>query len=125
MNAYVVRTKDMRSYVEPVLDDGSGPSFPIQPIAPVIADTPAQAKKLFLDHYTSMGRSGVETDDYPNLRVRLLMRDVSVPFELDPGVVEERGGRHPINLLSFACWLRIHEVYDHDGKRCDCGDGDE
>lgn len=107
MNAYVVRTKDRRDYVEPVMDDGSGPSFEYQPIAPVVAETAGQAKNLFLREFAHRhGRNGVETDDYPNLRVRLLERDYDAPA----GVVEE----------SAHLWMRIHEVEDHGGAICDC-----
>lgn len=73
MNAYIVQTKEERSYVEPVLDDGNGPRFPCWPIAPVLAETPAHAKRLFLDAYADNFQSGVFGDDWTALRVRLLM----------------------------------------------------
>lgn len=106
MNAYMVRTRDMRSYTEPVMDDGSGPQIPYQPIAPVVAETPAQAKRLFLDEFTNKLRTGVYEDDWNELRVRLLAKNVS----LAAGVRES----------DDALWFRIHEVETHGGKACDC-----
>lgn len=79
LNAYLVKTKDMRSYTEPILDDGTGPSFPVWPMSPVVAATPSRAKSLFLRAFTGRGSTGVETDDYPNLRVTLLEKNVDVP----------------------------------------------
>ena len=76
MNAYVVRTKDRRTYVEPVLDDGSGPEFDTLPISPVIAPTPGRAKTIFMREFAHGSRTGVYSDDFLNLRVRLLARDV-------------------------------------------------
>lgn len=119
MNAYVIRTKDEREYVEPVLDDGSGPSFPYWPTGIFVASTPAQAKRDALTVWSNWQlRSGVETDDYPNLRARILFHDVDLvvsgvdrgelPFELDEDSFYGR------------CWGRLHEVLDHDGKSCDC-----
>ena len=81
MNAYVVKTKDSREYVEPILDDGTGPVFDCWPMSPVVAATPAQAKKIFLDAY-QRGNTGVYSDDWPNLRVRLLFKDVGLPAGL-------------------------------------------
>lgn len=110
MNAYVVRTKDARSYVEPLLEDGSGPSFPYLPIAPVVAETPGKAKALFLREFTSSPYSGVYDDDWPDLRCRLLFKDV----DEEPGVYEQmRSDDDPF-------WLRIHELDDHGGNPCDC-----
>lgn len=113
MNAYVVKTKEMRSYTEPVLDYGVGPQIPVQPIAPVVAATAAQAKRLFLDEFSHRSDSGVYTDDWTSLRVRLLFRDINVIgrlVDLRPGVHEEND----------ELWGRIHEVEDHDGLPCDC-----
>ena len=106
MNAYVVRMNEEREYVEPVMDDGSGPRIPYLPIAPVVADTPAQAKRLFLREFTHRSRSGVYTDDWTSLRVRLLARDVD--------------GKPGVDETNEALWLRVHEVDDHGGKPCDC-----
>jgi hypothetical protein len=106
VNAYVVRTKDERTYTEPVMDDGSGPQIPYWPIAPVVAATPAQAKRAFLDEFSRRPRSGVYTDDWTALRVRLLQKDVVLP----PGLHEEDG---PL-------WLRVHELEAHHGSGCDC-----
>jgi hypothetical protein len=78
----MVRTKDERTYVEPILDDGSGPTLDCWPMAPVVAETPAQAKALFLREFAPRLNTGVETDDYPNLRVRTLVKNVDLP----PGV---------------------------------------
>lgn len=79
LNAYMVRTKDERTYVEPILDDGSGPSLTCWPMAPVVAESPAQAKALFLSEFSQGLNSGVERDDYPNLRVRTLLKNVDLP----------------------------------------------
>ena len=80
MNIYLVKTKDIRSYKEVILDDGSGPEWDIWPMAPVAAETRGRAKSLFLKKYGfNRLHSGVETDDYPNLRTRLLFKDVNVP----------------------------------------------
>lgn len=106
MNAYVVQTKDVRSYTEPVLDDGSGPEIPYQPISPVVAETAAQAKHLFLTEFAHRPRTGVYSDDWTSLRVRLLARDV--PWS--QGVHEDN------DFL----WGRIHELEDHAGKSCSC-----
>lgn len=118
MNAYVVKTKEPREYAEDWIDFGDdvvgGIMVPImgvcQPIAPVVAETPAQAKRIFLTEFTSRSRSGVETDDWPSLRVRLLVKGT----ELSPGVHEK----------SDELWGRIHEVEDHGGKPCDCPEYD-
>ena len=106
MNAYVVKTKEPRGYIEPVLDDGSGPWIPCQPIAPVVAETPGRAKRLFLDEFAYRPRTGVETDDWTAIRVRVLYRDVSLP----------EGIREDDDQL----WSRIHELEDHAGASCDC-----
>lgn len=108
MNAYVVKTRDRREYVEPIPGFyGDGPRFPIWPMSPVVAETPAQAKQLFLIEFAhSRSNSGVETDDWTELRVRLLAKDVPVAagiYEFDEDL-----------------WFRIHEIEQHDGKRCDC-----
>ena len=78
MNAYLVKTKDERTYVEPLLDDGSGPIFACWPMAPVVAESPAKAKTLFLGEFKGRS-SGVETDDYLNLRVTTLVKRVDLP----------------------------------------------
>ena len=78
-NAYLVMTKERRTYVEPILDDGSGPEFDCWPMAPVIAESPGKAKTMFLRDFARGRSTGVETDDYPNLRVRLLERSVDLP----------------------------------------------
>ena len=78
-NVYLVKTKDQRTYTEPIMDDGSGPSFYCWPMAPVVAETPGKAKKLFLDAFAQGARTGVETDDYPNLRVTTLAKGVERP----------------------------------------------
>ncbi len=106
MNAYTVKTSEMRAYTEPVMDDGSGPRILCWPMSPVVAETPGQAKKLFLDEFSHQPRSGVETDDWTSLRVRLLYRDVPLP----------RGVREDDHAL----WARIHEIEDHHGRPCDC-----
>lgn len=111
MNAYVVKTKEMRSYTESVMDDGSGPRVPYWPIAPVVANSPAQAKHLFLIEFEHRSDSGVYGDDWNSLSVRLLARDVDMfNQELTRGVHEE----------SDWLWGRIHEVEDHAGRACDC-----
>lgn len=76
MNAYVVRTRDVRTVVEPIHDDGSGPSYDFLPIAPVVAGTRGRAKVLFLDEFSNRSRTGVESDDYLELRARLLAKNV-------------------------------------------------
>lgn len=77
MNAYLVQTRDEREYFEPITDDGQGPSFPYLPIAPVVAETPAQAKRLFLEEFARRPNSGVYHDDWNELRVRVLAKGVS------------------------------------------------
>lgn len=79
MNAYMVATKDQREYVEPIMDDGSGPTFICWPMSPVAAETAGRAKSLFLAAFGSGSRTGVYSDDYPNLRARLLAKGVSYP----------------------------------------------
>jgi hypothetical protein len=111
MNAYVVQTKDMRSYTEPVLDDGSGPLIPYQPIAPVVAESYAQAKYLFLREFAGSRNAGVYWDDWTDLRARLLYKD----YSLDAGVKED----------DDRLWGRIHELEDHDGAECDCPEEEE
>lgn len=78
LSAYLVKTKEARTYVEPILDDGTGPLMDCWPMAPVVAESPAAAKALFLREYGGH-RSGVETDDYPNLRVSTLAKNVDLP----------------------------------------------
>lgn len=78
-NVYLVKTKDQRTYTDPIMDDGTGPSFDCWPMAPVVAETPGKAKKLFLDAFAQGSRTGVETDDYPNLRVKVLAKGVDLP----------------------------------------------
>lgn len=92
------------------MDDGSGPQIPYLPIAPVVAETPAQAKRMFLTEFTRRPNSGVYGDDWNELRVRLLLRDVDVAA----GIHE-----HDVRF-----WGRIHELEDHGGGRCDCPDAD-
>lgn len=88
MNAYLVKTKDEREYVEPVMDDGSGPRFPVWPMAPVVADGPGRAKSLFLGKYAHNGsRTGVYSDDFTNLRVSTLQKNV----DLEEGVHDDEG----------------------------------
>ena len=108
MNAYVVRTKDRREYTEPIMDDGSGPRTPYLPIAPVIAETPAQAKRLFLDHFSRDPHSGVYSDDWPRLLVRLLRKNV----DNEPGLRED----------DDELWWRVHEVIDHNGAECNASE---
>lgn len=79
----------MREYVEPILDDGTGPIFPYLPIAPVLAETPGQAKRMFLDEFANRGSSGVYGDDWTSLRVRLLAKDITLVPWVKPGVHEE------------------------------------
>ena len=55
-NVYLVKTSDERTYVEPVMDDGSGPSWSYWPMAPVVAESPGKAKTLFLRAFTQRGR---------------------------------------------------------------------
>lgn len=77
MNVYLVKTKDEREYIEPITDDGRGPSFPTWPMAPVVAETPGRAKSLFLGEFAHGARTtGVEADDYVNLRYSTLARNV-------------------------------------------------
>jgi hypothetical protein len=79
-NAYLVMTKEIRSYKEVILDDGSGPDYDWWPMAPVVAETRGKAKSLFIRKYAfNQLHSGVETDDYTNLRTRLLEKDVDLP----------------------------------------------
>lgn len=108
MNAYVVRTKDERSYTEPILEDGSGPQIPYLPISPVVAESAGRAKSLFLREFSHRVASGVYDDDWPDLRCRLLRKDVDLPA----GVRENDDD----------LWGRIHELEDHDGEPCDCED---
>jgi hypothetical protein len=79
VNVYLVKTKDEREYVEPIMDDGTGPSFTCWPMAPVVAETPGRAKSLFLAEFAQGSRTGVYSDDFPNLRVKTLARDVDLP----------------------------------------------
>ena len=80
LHAYLVKTSEAREYVEPIMDDGSGPSHPCWPMSPVVAETPGKAKALFLREFAGGQRTGVETDDFPNLRVQLLQRNVDLPI---------------------------------------------
>lgn len=89
MNAYVVYINEMRDYVEPVLDDGSGPAIPIWPVAPVVAETEGKAKWLFLNEYSHRPRTGVETDDWVSLRVRLIAKDIQLLPGETAGVKDE------------------------------------
>ena len=79
LNAYLVKTKQMRYYTIPILDDGSGPQEPCWPMSPVVAESPAQAKKFFLDEFAGSRNAGVEYDDWVNLRVSTLAKNVSLP----------------------------------------------
>ena len=110
MNVYMVRTRDEREWTDPITDDGRGPSFPYLPIAPVVAETPAQAKRMFLDEFATRSSTGVYHDDWNELRVRLLVRDTDLQPGLHEGVA--------------ALWFRYHEVVDHGGKPCDCPERD-
>lgn len=92
------------------MDDGSGPQIPYLPIAPVVAETPGQAKRMFLTEFTRRPGSGVYGDDWNELRVRLLLRDVDVAA----GIHED----------DARFWVRIHELEDHGGGRCGCPDVD-
>ena len=76
--AYLVKTKDAREYVESIMDDGTGPSFECWPMAPVVAESPGQAKSLFLAKF-SRGNTGVYSDDFPNLRVKRIAKHVDLP----------------------------------------------
>jgi len=92
VNAYAVGTKDIREFVEPIAGyEGwpNGPSYSYQPIAPVLAETPAQAKKFFLDKFASDDNSGVYDDDWCSLRVRLIGKNVYLLPGVTPGVHEE------------------------------------
>ncbi len=96
MDAYLVMTKDMRTYREVILDDGSGPEWDWWPMAPVVAESRGKAKNLFLQKYAfNQLHSGVETDDYVNLRTKILEKDVDLPA----GVYEDN--KHFWNIIDM------------------------
>lgn len=105
MNVYLVKTKDEREYVEPVLEYGQGPTFPVWPMAPVVAETPGRAKSLFIAEFARGLRTGVEADDYVNLRYSTLARNV----EREEGVYEDDNS---LWALAFR-----HELRDRDPGR--------
>src|SRR4029078_11492462 len=79
MNRYLVRTKDERTYVEPVLDYGEGPTLECWPMAIHVAESYGQAKSDFLWKQKQRLDSGVYSDNYLNLRCSLLDHDVPYP----------------------------------------------
>lgn len=107
MNAYVVRIPETRG--EYPSASSLEPPEPWTPTGVFVAETPAQAKRDALDVWAKSLRSGVYSDDWSNLRVRMLFRDVDAPRgELVGGPLYGRA------------WIRVHEVLEHDGGKCDC-----
>lgn len=113
MNAYLVRIPEERADFPSACD--LEPPEPWWPTGIFVAATPAQAKRDALRAWTS-SRSGVYSDDWNALRVRLLERDVDLLGDpLPRGELCEAASAHFDRL-----WLRVHEALDHDGRLCDC-----
>ena len=82
----------------------------------VIAETPGKAKSEFLKDY--YWRQMVYSDDWNRLRVRLLSKEVP----------EKRGslGYGRTDSKNYDdYWNRVHEILDHNSKKCDCPEWDE
>jgi hypothetical protein len=106
VNVYVVKTKDCRTWEEMVCEYG-GPTWDYWPHGLFAAATPSQAKRDALHVWSHTLGLGVYSDDFLNLRARLIERDVDLPRGEYKGD-EER------------YWLRYHEISEHDGEACSC-----
>jgi len=103
MSVFLVYVRDEQENKPDVRTDYGGGHEPPEPVwcADIVeATSRAQAKSRFLREWAGSLRSPVYHDDWPSLRVRLLMHDDSASYD-------ER-------------WARVHEVLDHDGRSCDC-----
>lgn len=107
MNIYIVRTKDNRTYEEVIDPELGGPTYDYWPHGLFVAESAAQAKTDALYKWSRDLYLGVYSDDYPNLRARLIKRAVELP-------------RGEIEKNDEHLWLRVHELYDHAGRKCDC-----
>ena len=78
MNLYFVKTKDMRGYMEPITDDGRGPTFEWWPMGFFTANTYGQAKMVALSKW-DRPYNEVYSDDFVNLRAQLVKTDTDYP----------------------------------------------
>jgi hypothetical protein len=113
MNAYLVLIPEQRC---DVYFGGYEPPEPWYPTGVFIAETPGQAKRDALYEWANAPRSGVYHDDWTNLRVRLLGRDVAGLSSIRRGELSQSDNPG----LYDRAWFRVHEVLDHDGRPCDC-----
>ncbi len=123
MNAYLVHIPEER--LSHYYTGGLEPPEPVWPLEIVCAETLSQARYDFLREMPYRSGSGVETDDWTAIRVRLLAKDV--PFGRVCGIPEPKGDpekRLPGDEWYYRFWLRIHEIEDHGGKPCDCPEAD-
>ena len=105
MNVYMVKTKDERTWTE-ILCEYGGPEETYWPHDIFAAETASQAKSDALHKWSHQLSMGVYSDDFLNLRTRLLARNV----DLERGEVAD----------TDAYWLRYHELLEHGGKSCSC-----
>lgn len=102
MNAYLVRIPEERADIPSACS--LEPPEPWWPTGIFIADTPAQAKTDALRAWSSSATTGVYSDDWPSLRVRLLERDVPLPRGECIVVTEENGETYD------RLWERVSEL---------------
>ena len=96
-----VAVRETYFYYEPPEDVWCGDLF--------VADSPGKAKVHFLKHFNSV----CWIEDWKNIRVR----KVGIVI----GMVEGTKGMYNYGNPQFdQFWGRIHEILDHDGKKCDC-----
>lgn len=107
MNGYVVYIPELRSEIPSMASLEPPESW--YPADIFAAETPGQAKSDALREWTSGLRSGVYSDDWPSLRVRLLERNVPLKrgrVTLDVG----RGGTKPDERVYNNLWWRASGI---------------
>lgn len=107
MNVYMVKTKDSRTWEEAICEYG-GPTWDYWPHGIFAAETRGRAKTAALYIWSHELSLGVYSDDYVNLRTRLLAEGVEV----------ESGEIGPPEDSKY--WLRYHEIEEHAGAPCSC-----
>ena len=107
MNVYMITTKDRRTWTEMISEFGC-PGEDYWPHGVFAAETPSRAKSDALYTWSHQLSMGVYSDDFLNLRARLLARDVGA----------ERG--EIVYPDDNAYWLRYHELIEHGGTSCSC-----
>jgi len=76
-NLYFVLSEELY-YTEPILDDGTGPTYPYKIADLVIADSPGQAKWLAWKKDNELNHSGFYNDmrDMPKFSVKLKKKNI-------------------------------------------------